>query len=192
MQELLTGKKRLPGFSGEWEVKSLGEISTTTKGSQLCCSESIQDGMYPHLNGGIAPSGYAEKTNMSENTIAISEGGNSCGYVQLMRVPYWCGGHCYSVIPKCIDNSFLYQALKAQQSNLMGLRVGSGLPNVQKTALLSFKLCYPSNDIEQAAIAKVLTVMDAEIDLLETKLAKTRQIKQGMMHNLLTGKIRLI
>lgn len=192
MQELLTGKKRLPGFSGEWEVKSLVEISITSKGSQLHGSESTQDGKYPHLNGGIAPSGYAEKSNTPANTIAISEGGNSCGYVQLMTAPYWCGGHCYSIIPKCINNGFLYHALKSQQTALMGLRVGSGLPNVQKTALLQFKLCYPSNGAEQKAIATVLSDMDTEIDELEIKLDKAGQIKQGMMHNLLTGKIRLL
>lgn len=191
MQELLTGKKRLPGFSGEWEVKSLGDISIATKGSQLHSIESNQDGKYPHLNGGLAPSGYAEKSNTPANTIAISEGGNSCGYVQLMTVPYWCGGHCYSIIPKCIDNGLLYHALKAQQTALMGLRVGSGLPNVQKTALLSFQLCYPSDGSEQTAIAEILMDMDTEIDLLEVKLEKARQIKQGMMYNLLTGKIRL-
>ncbi|EAT59506.1 restriction endonuclease subunit S [Chlorobium ferrooxidans] len=192
MQELLTGKKRLPGFSGEWMVTSLGEITIATKGSQLHGSESTKDGKYPHLNGGIAPSGYAEKSNTPANTIAISEGGNSCGYVQLMIVPYWCGGHCYSLISKCIDNGFLYQALKVQQTAIMGLRVGSGLPNVQKSALLSFKLEYPSDDSEQTAIAEVLSEMDDEIDALTIKLEKARLLKQAMMHNLLTGKIRLV
>ncbi len=192
MQELLTGKKRLPGFSGEWEVKSLGEISITNKGSQLHDSESTQDGTYPHLNGGIAPSGYAEKSNTPANTIAVSEGGNSCGYVQLMKVPYWCGGHCYSIISNCVDNDFLYHALKAQQMALMGLRVGSGLPNVQKTALLSFKLCYPSGGSEQIAIAEILMDMDSEIEALEVKLEKAHQLKQGMMRKLLTGQIRLV
>ncbi len=192
MQDLLTGKKRLPGFSGEWEVKSLGEISITNKGSQLHDSESTQDGTHPHLNGGIAPSGYAEKSNTPANTIAVSEGGNSCGYVQLMKVPYWCGGHCYSIISKCVDNDFLYHALKAQQTALMGLRVGSGLPNVQKTALLSFKLCYPSGGSEQTAIAEILMDMDSEIEALEVKLEKAHQLKQCMMRKLLTGQIRLV
>jgi len=192
MQDLLTGKKRLPGFSGEWEVKSLGEISITNKGSQLHDSESTQDGTHPHLNGGIAPSGYAEKSNTPANTIAVSEGGNSCGYVQLMKVPYWCGGHCYSIISKCVDNDFLYHALKAQQTALMGLRVGSGLPNVQKTALLSFKLCYPSGGSEQTALAEILMDMDSEIEALEVKLEKAHQLKQCMMRKLLTGQIRLV
>jgi type I restriction enzyme, S subunit len=192
MQELLTGKKRLPGFSGEWEIEILGDIAIVIKGSQLHSEDVIRDGMYAHLNGGITPSGFTDKLNTPANSIAISEGGNSCGYVQFMTEPYWCGGHCYSVVPKHVDNKYLYHALKNQQPSIMGLRVGSGLPNVQKTALLSFKIIYPANLSEQTAIASVLSDMDAEIDALELKLVKARWLKQGMMHNLLTGKIRLV
>ncbi|HNY42218.1 MAG TPA: restriction endonuclease subunit S, partial [Bryobacteraceae bacterium] len=144
------------------------------------------------LNGGITPSGYTHKSNAAANTIAISEGGNSCGFVQFMKEPYWCGGHCYSVIPQAIDNRFLYHALKGQQSAIMALRVGSGLPNVQKTALLAFELQYPVNSTEQTAIAEVLTEMDAELAALEQRREKTRALKQAMMQELLTGKTRLL
>ena len=192
MQQLLTGQTRLPGFSGEWEEKPLSEIASATKGTQLRSSKPSENGLFAHLNGGITPSGYAEKANTPGSTIAISEGGNSCGYVQFMAEPYWCGGHCYSVVPIGIDNCFLYHALKARQTSIMALRVGSGLPNVQKTALLAFKLTFPTSAAEQTAIAMILSDLDAEIVALETKLAKARQIKQGMMHNLLTGRIRLV
>ncbi len=192
MQELLTGKKRLPGFSGKWEVRVLGEIATANKGSQLSGSEITERGRFTYLNGGISPSGYTDKSNASGATIAISEGGNSCGYVQFMFEPYWCGGHCYSVIPNRIDNRFLYHALKGEEPSIMGLRVGSGLPNVQKTALLAFNLRCPKLSEEQTAIAEVLSDMDAEIATLEAKLAKARQLKQGMMQELLTGRIRLV
>ena len=74
----------------------------------------------------------------------------------------------------------------------MGLRVGSGLPNVQKTALLSFKLCYPSGGSEQTALAEILMDMDSEIEALEVKLEKAHQLKQCMMRKLLTGQIRLV
>ncbi len=109
-----------------------------------------------------------------------------------MTDPYWCGGHCYSVIPNGVDNRFLYQALKAQQSAIMGLRVGSGLPNVQKTGLLDFKIHLPATHPEQTATAEVLTEMDAELAVLEQRREKTRAIKQAMMQELLTGKIRLL
>jgi len=192
MQELLTGNKRLPGFSGEWELRALGEIATANKGSQLSSSEMTEHGRFAHLNGGISASGYTNKSNALGDTIAISEGGNSCGFVQFMSEPYWCGSHCYSVIPNRVDNRFLYHALKAQEPSITGLRVGSGLPNVQKTALLAFKLRCPKASEEQCAIAAILSDMDAEIAALEEKLVKARQVKQGMMQELLTGKIRLV
>jgi type I restriction enzyme S subunit len=192
MQQFLTGQTRLPGFDGEWEVKRLGDVASVSKGTQLHSSETDEGGRFAHLNGGITPSGYTHKSNTAGNTIAISEGGNSCGFVQFMTDPYWCGGHCYSVISNGLDNHFLYHALKGQQSNIMGLRVGSGLPNVQKTSLLAFKLAIPQSLPEQTAIAAVLSDMDAELAALEQRRDKTRALKQGMMQEVLTGKTRLV
>ena len=192
MQQLLTGKTRLPGFNGEWEEKALGEIATISKGVQLHSSETDPDGHIPHYNGGMQPSSFTARYNTPANTIAISEGGNSCGFVQFITEPFWCGGHCYSVVPKSVDNGFLFHALKGQQSAIMGLRVGSGLPNVQKTALGLFKLKFPKDSIEQTAIADVLSDMDTELSDLERRREKTRALKQAMMHELLTGKTRLV
>lgn len=192
MQQLLTGQTRLPGFSGEWEVRRLGDVASATKGTQLHKSESSDSGRFAHLNGGTTPSGFTETSNTPGGTTAISEGGNSCGFVQFMAEPYWCGGHCYSVMPSRIDKGFLYHALKVQQVAIMGLRVGSGLPNVQKTALLNFSLSLPLDKNEQTAIATFLSDMDAELVAIEARRDKTRALKQGMMQELLTGRIRLV
>jgi type I restriction enzyme, S subunit len=192
MQQLLTGQTRLPGFNGEWEEKTLGEIAAISKGAQLHSSETDPDGHIPHYNGGMQPSSFTVRFNAPANTIAISEGGNSCGFVQFITESFWCGGHCYAVVPKSVDNGFLFHALKGQQSAIMGLRVGSGLPNVQKTALGLFKLKFPKNPIEQTAIANVLSDMDAELSGLESRRQKTRVLKQAMMQELLTGKTRLV
>lgn len=192
MQQLLTGETRLPGFNGEWEEKALGEIATISKGVQLHSSETDPDGHIPHYNGGMQPSSFTTSFNTPANTIAISEGGNSCGFVQFITEPFWCGGHCYAVVPKSVDNGFLFHALKSQQSAIMGLRVGSGLPNVQKTALGLFKLKFPKDPIEQTAIAGVLSDMDTELSDLERRREKTRTLKQAMMQELLTGKTRLL
>jgi type I restriction enzyme S subunit len=192
MQQLLTGETRLPGFNGEWEEKALGEIATISKGVQLHSSETDPDGHIPHYNGGMQPSSFTTRFNTPANTIAISEGGNSCGFVQFITEPFWCGGHCYAVVPKSVDDGFLFHALKSQQSAIMGLRVGSGLPNVQKTALGLFKLKFPKDPIEQTSIADVLSDMDTELSDLERRREKTRALKQAMMHELLTGKTRLV
>ncbi len=192
MQQLLTGKTRLPGFSGEWERRLLGDVATVSKGEQLSRDDVVDSGGYPHLNGGISPSGWARRFNVPGDTIAVSEGGNSCGFVQFMAEPYWCGGHCYSVLSRETDNRFLYHALKGRQAAIMALRVGSGLPNVQRSALLSLKISCPRSESEQIAIATVLSNMDAEIAALEARRDKTRAIRRGMMQQLLTGRVRLV
>ncbi|MGI4886181.1 MAG: restriction endonuclease subunit S [Janthinobacterium lividum] len=193
LQGLLSGKQRLPGFAGDWEVTTVNSLSTVSKGTQLHNSKMGSNGGFAHLNGGINPSGFTAEANTKGNTIAISEGGNSCGYVQFMALPFWCGGHCYTVTPKrSVDNDFLYHALKGEQENIMALHVGSGLPNVQKTALLNLKLKIPITLAEQRAIADVLSEADAYLAALEAEHAKTQLLKQGMMQNLLTGKLRLV
>lgn len=192
MHQLLTGQTRLPSFHNEWEVKTVADVANVTKGSQLLSSETNNEGQFPHFNGGILPSSYTDKANTAADTIAISEGGNSCGYVQFILERFWCGGHCYALVPKDVDNRFLYHALKGQQAAIMGLRVGSGLPNVQKTALKAFKVVLPLDPAEQTAIAAVLSDMDAELAALEARRDKTRALKQAMMQELLTGRIRLV
>jgi type I restriction enzyme S subunit len=194
MQELLTGKLRLPGFSGKWEVKKLGVVVNVNKGIQKGRAKLTDSGKYPVWNGGVEPSGYSEEWNANENTITISEGGNSCGFVNYCKQKFWLGGHCYAIeiIKNNIDPIFFYQKLKYKETLIMSLRVGSGLPNIQKKNLLSIDFSFPNDKSEQTAIATVLFDMDTEIEKLESQLIKYQNIKQGMMQTLLTGKIRLI
>jgi len=192
MQQLLTAKARLPGFHGGWVEKSLGEMARIEKGQQLHSSECRDHGTVPHYNGGTEPSGFTDRSNTAGETIAISEGGNSCGYVHFIARPFWCGGHCYALTPLGVEKPFLYHALKARQLAIMGLRVGSGLPNVQKTALTGFRFAVPVESAEQSAIAEVLSEMDAELEALERRREKTRALKQAMMQQLLTGQTRLV
>jgi type I restriction enzyme S subunit len=183
MQELLTGQRRLAGFSGKWETKTLGEVANINKGIQKGRTKLTNIGKYPVWNGGIEPSGYSEEWNTNENTITISEGGNSCGFVNYCRQKFWLGGHCYAIqiIKNNIDLGFFYQKLKYNEAFIMSLRVGSGLPNIQKKNLLNIYFTFPNDKSEQTAIATVLSDMDTEIDKLESQLAKYRNIKQGMM-----------
>ncbi len=192
MQQLLTGRTRLPGFTADWKEVRLGDNAIVAKGSQLSKSLMIEHGKYPHLNGGISPSGYTEQFNAGPYVIAISEGGNSCGFVHFMKERFWSGGHCYTLQPKGIHKDFLYHALKGKQETIMGLRVGSGLPNVQKTALMNLVLVVPKDIEEQEAIAETLSAMDDELDALAEQISKLRMMKEGMMQDLLTGKVRLV
>lgn len=193
MQQLLTGKKRLPGFNGEWRKEQVRNLCTVVKGEQLNKDILDEIGLYYVLNGGMTPSGYTNKWNIMENTISISEGGNSCGYVNFNREKFWSGGHCYTlqfVKTSEIMNLFLYFYLKFCENKLQCLRVGSGLPNIQKSSLENFNVTYPTLE-EQTAIADVLSTADREIDLLRQSIESEKQKKKSLMQLLLTGIVRV-
>ena len=191
MQQLLTGRPRLKGFNTKWKKSKLKQLCAINKGQQLNADTLTSTGLYPCLNGGIVPSGYTDKWNREGNTISISEGGNSCGYVNFNISRFWAGGHCYTLSDVKINNLFLYCALKAKENIIMKLRVGSGLPNIQRQSLENLILSVPSVK-EQKTIAEVLSSADKEIDLLKQKLTKLEEQKKGLMQVLLTGKIRLV
>lgn len=191
MQCLLTGKTRLPGFTEPWKKIKLGEISLIQKGVQLNKNRLQLSGLYPTINGGTTPSGYSDSYNTEANSITISEGGNSCGFVNFITTRFWCGGHCYLVSPNdSMNKLFLFQLLKYVEIEIMNLRVGSGLPNIQIKPLLNFMCTIPVLK-EQKAIAAVLTSADKEIETQHKKLEALRHQKQGLMQQLLTGKTRV-
>ena len=162
------------------KLKSIGNIK---KGEQINSEELSKSGSYYMLNGGTEPSGYLEKYNTLENTITISEGGNSCGYVKYNKCKFWCGGHCYSIENKMIDNHYLYQLLKFNENKIMRLRIGSGLPNIQKKDLENFELSiHEKND--QHKIAKLLIKFDTKIELEQDLLNLLLNLKKGLMQNM--------
>lgn len=191
MQRLLTAQLRLPGFSEPWKKVKLGDIARIKKGEQVNKDVLFSNAKYPVINGGITPSGFLDIYNTKANTITISEGGNSCGYVNFITTPFWSGGHCYTINTKDeINNLFIYHLLKNHEKYIMSLRVGSGLPNIQIKNLENLIFVLPSYQ-EQTAIAEVLTAADREIELAKEKLERLRQQKRGLMQQLLTGKKRI-
>lgn len=190
MQQLLTGKRRLPGFKGEWKNFRLIQRAAIAKGTQINKATLSSSGDYPVMNGGILPSGYFDSFNSPANSIIISEGGNSCGFVQYIKTCFWCGGHCYKLEIKYDYDRYIYHYLKFFEKKIMALRVGSGLPNIQKERLANFGIKVPPLD-EQHAIATVLDAADREITLLEQKTARLRKEKKALMQQLLTGKRRV-
>ena len=190
MQQLLTGKKRLKGFSGEWKSVRLCDVCKISKGTQLNREHMIPAAQYPVINGGVIPSGFTDSWNRKENKITISEGGNSCGYVNFIKQDFWCGGHCYVVEIKNINMAFLYQSLKFNERKIMSLRVGSGLPNIQKGTLDAFKILVSKSMQEQQAIANILTKSDDEVEVLEKKRVIIANQKKYFLNKLIIGEIR--
>ncbi len=91
-----------------------------------------------------------------------------------------------------VDAEFLYYLLTTQRADFIGLCSGSTFLEIGKTQLSGYQVQVPKTKSEQTAIAAVLSDMDTELAALESRLAKARQIKQGMMQELLTGRIRLL
>tara|TARA_B110000046_G_C12965744_1_gene386603 strand:- start:48 stop:1265 length:1218 start_codon:yes stop_codon:yes gene_type:complete len=169
----------------DWEEKRLGEVCKIQKGKQLNKSELIDTGQYPAINGGINPSGYTDEWNTVADTITISEGGNSCGYVNYIKTNFWCGGHCYSLleIQNYLQKVYLFEYLKFRESSIMNLRVGSGLPNIQKREIDSFKILIPSIN-EQKTISSFLSTIGNQIELLETQIDKSKTWKKGLLQKM--------
>ena len=167
------------------DVVVLEDIGDVVKGKQINGEFLSESGKYYVMNGGIEPSGFYNDYNVEANTISISEGGNSCGYVQFNACPFWSGGHCYT-IQNTTDNvktEYLYQFLKSKESEIMKLLIGSGLPNIQKKDLAKFKITIP-NISEQKVISAFLSSFERKADvemnfvnlLLEEKQYLLRQM----------------
>ena len=177
----------------KWVTKKLGEggFVDFVKGEQINGELLSAQGQFPMFNGGIEPSGYLDKYNTDANQIIMSEGGNSCGYINYIEEKFWRGGHCYLVKFKdetAIEKQFFYYLLKYHEENLMKLRVGSGLPNIQKKDVFKYTITYPESLTEQRRIAGILSSADGAIAASEALIEKYRNIKRGLLATLLQPK----
>ena len=199
MQELLTGKKRLPGFGGEWEVKRLGEVSEIVMGQSPNSAHYNNKGEgLPLIQGNADISG--RQTIRRVFTTEITKQGHAGDILMSVRAPVGeisrtvfdvCLGRGVCAI-RCSENDFLYYALVAREPTWAKLSKGSTFDSVSSTDVKNFQIEQPTDETEQITIATILSDMDAEIAALEAKLSKARRLKQGMMQELLTGRIRLI
>lgn len=213
MQELLTGKKRLPEFTGEWSNKKLSEC---TERIIVGLATSItqyyrEQGTVIFRNLNILPN----KLDDSDILFLDSDFANSCpnkkirtddvltvhtGYVGIScLVPEkYDGTLTFTTLitttkKQILSPRYLMIHLNSELGSKMieGLQAGGGRNNLNVSDFEQYEICFPKDTKEQEAIASILSDMDNEIEALELKLDKTRQIKQGMMQQLLTGKIRL-
>ncbi len=218
MQELLSGKKRLPGFDGEWEVRALvdlvkfgprngysGRSSEESRGTPTLSLGATTSGALilnaytvKHLEEIIPPNSdlflkvgdvLVQRSNTLElvGTTAVFDGPSGV-YVYpdlMMRMQFSedATAHWF----------WRYANSAAGRRFFVSVAAGSSgsMPKISGEALRKMLIPFPSMP-EQTAIATVLSDMEAEIARLEMKLTKVSRIKQGMMQELLTGKIRLV
>ena len=166
-------------------IVMLSEICEIIKGKQINGEFLSESGKYYVMNGGTEPSGYYSDYNVEANTISISEGGNSCGYIQFNPSPFWSGGHCYTIqkIADNVDNLYLYHYLKSQEDAIMKLRIGSGLPNIQKKDLAMFKIKIPAVE-QQRTISTFLSSLERKAETEEMLLNAMKKEKQYLLRQM--------
>jgi type I restriction enzyme, S subunit len=193
MQQLLIGQTRLPGFSGEWEVKRLGDVAHIKTGSRNN-EDKIEDGDYPFF---VRSENIEQINSYSHDCEAIlvpGEGriGDIFHYINgrfdVHQRVYAITQFKPGMYAKFVH---LYMVMNfgawAMQNSVKATVDSLRLPTFQ-----TFEMLVPPTKEEQTAIATVLSDMDAELASLEVRRDKTRALKQGMMQELLTGRIRLI
>lgn len=211
-QQLLTGKTRLPGFSGEWVTKRLGEIGYFLKGNGIK-RDDAQSGPLPCVRYGeiytthhdyvrkftswISPEVAATATRLERGDLLFAGSGETKEEIGkcvafVFEGEAYAGGDIVILRPSNANSVFLGYAMNMPDAARQKASLGQGdaVVHISAAALGQVKLSIPL-EAEQFAIAAVLSDMDAEIAALEAHRDKTHAIKEGMMQQLLTGRVRL-
>ncbi|MGG2972200.1 restriction endonuclease subunit S [Geobacillus stearothermophilus] len=194
MQELLTGKRRLPGFVGEWKVKKIGEIAEIGRGRVISHKEisASLEHKYPVYssqtsNNGIM--GYIDTYDFEGEYITWTTDGVNAGKVFYRNGRFNCTNVCGTIKLKKDDHRFVALMLDTVTPKYVSKNLAN--PKLMNDVMKQIEIKLPNLE-EQQAIAEILIDMDAEIKSLEQKLDKYKSIKQGMMQGLLTGRTRLV
>ncbi|EMJ4651351.1 restriction endonuclease subunit S [Serratia marcescens] len=190
MQQLLTGQTRLPGFSGEWVEKRLEELCAMKSGEGITAKNIDTYSEYP-CYGGNGLRGFTTRFTHDGKYCLIGRVGALCGNLVNVSGKFFASEHAIVVTAlDGVDISWLTLALGTLALNRRS--ESSAQPVLTVSKLRPLKLLAPPTEEEQSAIAQVLAEMDAEISSFKVRRDKTRNIKQAMMQELLTGKTRLI
>ena len=201
MQELLTGKRRLPGFEDEWLENTYRRLCEFINGRAYAQDELLSEGPYRVLRlGNFFTNNHWYYSNLELPDKQYCDSGDLLYAWSASFGPVlWSGEkviyhyHIWkTVVSPSVTKDFLYHYMFFDTQSIMGELQGGTMSHLTKAAMESRMCTYPSNKDEQTAIANILSDMDAEIDALTAKLEKAQRIKQGMMSELLTGRIRLI
>lgn len=210
MQQLLTGKKRLAGFTGEWKEVRLGDVAKMNSGgTPTSTNPAYYNGDIPFLSiSDMTSSGkYIQSTEKTITQLGLE---NSSARLfpacTLMYAMYASIGKCSITnidtaisqailgfkLSDALDRDYLYYHFCFIENIVKDMGQTGTQSNLSKKIVEDFELTIPPTIAEQSAIAAVLSGMDTEIAALEQKCDKYIAIKSGMMQDLLTGKIRLV
>ncbi len=208
MQQLLTGQHRLPGFNGEWEMKRLGDVASLNRTSVV--PFEYPDKKFTHFSLPAFDEGQepikelgakigSNKFSVPADAILVSKLNPRIPRVWLPRsIPSNAIASTEFLVltPKdIVMREFLYVTCKSSgfsaQMELAATGTTGSHQRINPATALSLLVHVPYEKSEQAAVARIISDMDAELTTLEARRDKARQIKQGMMQELLTGRIRL-
>jgi type I restriction enzyme, S subunit len=188
MQQLLTGETRLPSFHGEWGTKQISQIAPLQRGFDLP-NPKLRRGPYPVVYSNGILNHHSDWRVEGPGVVTGRSG--TIGRVTFVEGNFWPHNTALWVTsfngnnPKFIF--YLYMRIGFER-----FATGSGVPTLNRNDVHAFEVLMPPTTEEQAAIASVLTDMDTELATLERRREKTRDLKQAMMQELLTGKTRLL
>ncbi|QJU61047.1 restriction endonuclease subunit S [Spiroplasma citri] len=185
MNKSLVPKIRFKEFINEnnFQKIKLKEICLIQKGKSISKDKYDINGKYCIFNGGINKSGNTNLFN-KENCISISEGGNSCGYVNYIKDKFWSADHNYTLSKVNLNIFYLFYLLKNNEINIKKLRVGTGLPNIQKKDLENIIIYIIRNFEEQNLIGHFFTIIDRKIELIKEQLSLLEKQKQYYLNNM--------
>lgn len=157
----------------EW--KKLGDVCTVHTGNQLNRNDMVERGLYPVVNGGREFSGYTNSYNEKANSITISQGGESAGFVNWITTDFWAGAHCYVVEHKdSVNRRYLYHYLKNKEREIQLSKQGAGIPGLNRNTLYKQLIPIPPLS-EQARIVEILDTFTAAIENLKQQIAERRK-----------------
>lgn len=158
----------------EW--KELGEVCSVNKGKQLNKNLLIDDGLYPAYNGGQTYSGRTNDYNVEANTIIVSQGGASAGFVNFVETKFWANAHCYYIHPDetQVKNRFVYHFLKMNQKYLMDFQHGAGIPALKSDKLTKLLIPVPPIKIQEK-IVQILDKMTEYVTELTSELTSRKK-----------------
>ena len=152
------------------EYCSLEEVCSISKGTQFNKTDMMDQGTYPVINGGINPSGYIELYNQKKDTITISQGGASAGYVNWLQTNFWAGAHCYVLKPAdTVENRYLFHFVKSKEKKLQECQYGAGIPALSKATVANLKIPVPPLPV-QREIVRILDNFTERVAELQEQL----------------------
>ena len=188
MQELLTGKRRLPGSTAAWSKRRIGAFAPLQRGFDLPSRDRIP-GPYPVVYSNGILNFHRESRVRGPGVVTGRSG--TIGAVTFIEQDYWPHNTALWVTSFNASNpKFVFYLL--QYIGLERFATGSGVPTLNRNDVHAFEVNVPASVDEQAKIAQVLSDMDADIAATEARLTKARDLKQAMAQALLTGRVRLV